>query len=187
MRNINLITQKQEELRKKSRRVFYFQMFSFSVLIIYGLFVVGVFGYYFILLQQSKVLNRQISVQEEKIEKYVDVETKQFYLKRKTANLEKIMENSAEYQDIIEGFLTLLPEGVEVANFSISGDKEIGFSGNTTSFSVMDQLLTNIQQGRLGDSRIYVAVVKNIGYSEGTYSFSFQLNLNPVKLTENIN
>jgi len=184
MRNINLITQRQEELRKKSKKVFYFQMFSFSLLIIYGLFVVGVFAYYFILLQQSKVLGRQISAQEERIEEYVDVETKQFYLKRKTANLEKIMEYSAEYQDIIEGFLALLPEGVEVKNFSISEDKEIGFGGNTNSFGAMTQLFDNIEQGRLGESIIYAAEVKKVGYNEGIYSFSFQLNLNPVDLTD---
>ena len=180
MRNINLIAEKQEKLEKKAKRAFYFQILSFSVLIIFGLVAVGVFGYYFILLQQSKVLDRQISAQEERIEEYVDVETKQFYLKRKTANLEEIMENSAEYQDIIEGFLALLPEGVEVGNFSISENKEIKFSGGTISFSVMEQLLANIQQGRLSESVIYSAVVENVSYSEGEYSFSFQLNLNPV-------
>ena len=107
-----------------------------------------------------------------------------FYLKRKTANLEKIMEYSAEYQDIIEGFLVLLPEGVEVKNFSISEDKEIGFGGNTNSFGAMTQLFDNIEQGRLGESIIYAAEVKKVGYNEGIYSFSFQLNLNPVDLTD---
>jgi len=184
MKDINLISQKQKELEKKAKQVFYFQMFSFSLLAIYGLLAAGMFGYYFILNRQSKILSGNIINQGGKIENLVDVETKQFYLKRKIANLEDILKNSAEHHDLIEGFLAMLPQGVEVEGFSISEEKEIDFDGTTISFKAMEELFANIGQGSLSNHKIYTAVVNSVDYSEGEYYFSVQLNLEPVKLAD---
>ena len=181
MKDINLISQKQKELEGKAKQMFYFQMFSFSLLAIYGLLVAGMFGYYFILNRQSKLLSRNISNQGGEIESLVDVETKQFYLKRKIANLEEIIKSSAEHHDLIEGFLAMLPETVEVEGFSISEEKEIDFNGTTISFKAMEELFANIGQGSLSNHKIYAAAVNSVDYSEDEYSFSVQLNLEPVK------
>ena len=178
MKLINFLKSRQEQIKQKAKRLFFIQIFALLILVAYGLLIIGTFSYYFILGQEKKALDSKINFQKKSIEAVSGVETKQVYLKNKTANLKQILENAQNNQAIVEGFFELVPEGIEVKGFAVSEEGTVSFEGEATTFSSLKTLFDNMEKRRLGQYQIDAASVETISLGkEGGYSFSLMLYL----------
>lgn len=183
MQGVNFLRIYQEKIRQRAQRIFYLQLSAFSLLVIYGLVVVGTFAYFFILGSEGKILDDKINFQKKRIEEAVATETKQVYLKSKLTNLANVLESSRNHQLVVEGVFSLLPEGVEVQGFSLSEKGEVSFQGRASSFQSLKNLFENIEKGQLaGKLPIYKAVVTQVSLDEkGGFNFGMVLNISALE------
>lgn len=185
MRKINFLAKYQEQLKQKTRRLFFLQVSAFSILIVYGLVMVATFAYHFILSKENQSLDNNINLQKKRIEEASVAETKQTYLKAKTVNLKQILSEAQSHQIVIEGFFNLIPEEIDIKGFVISQNEVVTFQGRTATFAPLAKLISNIQKRQFGQRQIFAVSLDNFSLNnEGDYSFSFTLYLQPPKNQE---
>jgi Tfp pilus assembly protein PilN len=184
MQELNFLKSQQQQLKKKAQRQFFLQISAFSLLVVYGLIILATFTYNFLLKKESQSLADRISQQKQKIESAAEVETKQVYLKSKIINLQQILATAQDNQKLIEGFFSLLPEGVAVKGFDISQKGMLEFTGSAESFTVLDNLFKNVEKKQLGQKQIFGASVGKVTLEKGAgFNFSLTLLLQPAKIT----
>ena len=180
MKAINFLRSQREKIRQKAQRLFYLQITAIAFLVIYALIVAGTFSYYFILTKESQNLDQKITLQKTRVGSNINVETRQFFLKRKVQDLEEIFKTARNHQTTVEGFFTLLGEGIEVKGFSLSEEGQISLNGYAIDFLSLKNFLENIKRAKLGEQKIYTATVNKVSLSEKPgFSFSITLYLNP--------
>lgn len=186
MQGINFLRLKQEKIRQKTQRVFFVQISVLSILVLYGLLVIGIFSYYFILNREAKVFEEKISFQNNRIKKEVATETKQIYLKKKTASLTSVLQSARNHQLLVEGVFSLLPEGISVSGFNVSEKGEVSFQGKAVNFSSLKALFENIKKGQLVEELpIYGASINSISLNEENgFNFGLTLYLSPFNKKE---
>lgn len=179
MQQINFLRLAQVKIRQKAQRTLYLQLSAFSILIIYGLAVVGAFSYYFVLGREKKLLDSKITLARTDIKQEIGIETKQTYLKNKVTSLTNIMESSRNHQIIVQGILSLLTQGVEIKNFGVSSSEDMVFTGKAINFLALENFLNNLKKGELVEGlSIRSARVESISLDkDGGYGFSIRLSL----------
>ena len=176
-KEINFLKEKASILRKKSKHLFILKTGSLVLLVLYGLAVLAVFSYSFVLKKESDVLAERTSQTKERIEKFQPVETKQVYIKSKIESLTEIFASQRENQKIIEAVFTFLPEGISVTGFSIGEKGWVTFSGQSKSFERLKNFFANFETApKIGELEVKEAKVESVSfnYKEG-YSFKISL------------
>jgi len=182
MQQINFLRLQQEKIRQRAQRTLYLQLTSFSILIIYGLVVIGVFSYYFVLGREKSLLEGKIETARSGIKQEISIETKQTYLKNKVTSLTNILESSRNHQIIVQGILSLLTQGVEIKNFSVSSPTDMVFSGKAINFSSLQNFMDNLKKGELAEGlTVKSARIESVTLDkDGGYGFSIRLSLSGV-------
>ncbi|PIS09675.1 hypothetical protein COT75_00565 [Candidatus Beckwithbacteria bacterium CG10_big_fil_rev_8_21_14_0_10_34_10] len=174
MKEINFLKDRLDALAKKEKRLLIIRIWSFGALGIYGLLVLSLFSYNLLMKRQSKVLGEKIIKEKAAIEELKSIETKQVYLSHKTQSLAQILSSKRQNQEIVETFISLLPEGISVSNFNIDEQGRISFSGHCQSFYTLKHFLA-VLSDEVEDLPLAIkeSNINNINYGFGDgYSFS---------------
>ena len=182
MQQINFLRLAQVKIRQKAQRILYLQLSASSILIIYGLVVIGAFSYYFVLGREKNLLESRIAAARTGIKQEISVETKQTYLKNKVTSLTNIMESSRNHQIIVQAILSLLTQGVEIKNFGVSSSEDMVFSGKAINFASLQNFLDNLKKGELAEGlTVKFARIESVSLDkDGGFSFSIRLSLTGV-------
>lgn len=177
--NINFLRERALSWKKKAKQLFFIQASSFSLLIVYGLAILGLFIYLFILKQESKVLQERRSQAKKQIENYQPIETKQVYLKDKIKSLAEILGAQKQHQKITEAVFVLLPEGITISGFMIDEEGGVSFAAKSEGFKRLKDFLTNLESTpKIGELTIEKVTVSGVSFDyEKGYSFRISLML----------
>lgn len=176
-KKINFLREKVSGLKQKATQLFIIQIISFSLLIIYGLGVVAVFAYFFILEKENGVLIERINQQKTAIQSFQSVETKAVYLKNKLKSLDEVLTSQRANQKITDAVFNLLPEGITISGFAIDQDGGVSFSAQSQSLKDLKNFLANLELSKKVNEMM-VKKIKiggvNFDYEKG-YSFNIYL------------
>ena len=177
--NINFLSQKQGEYRKKMRRLLIIQMGAFGILALYIIGMTGAFGYYLYLSRANKVLESQAVQLSSRIQEFSPVETKFIFIKTKVSSLVPVLAAQRRHQEIVEAVLSLIPEGISIRGFNVSEEGEISFAVQAATFQSLRQFLSNLRKKDLTPYvRMEFAKAGSVSLGdEGGYSLSVSLAL----------
>jgi len=145
-KGINFLAGRQAGIRARLARAKKIQVFAFSILVVYSLSVLVIFSLYFWQKAENKKTRALIEREKGAIQKRIDVEMKQIFLKDKLASLMPILESKRQYQEAIEAVFTLVPPGLSISGFAISESGEVSFSGETNDFSDFEKFLAGLEK-----------------------------------------
>jgi Tfp pilus assembly protein PilN len=176
---INFLAKRQEEIRAKFKRLMLIQTFAFSILIVYVLLVGGVFVYYFFISNENKKIKNSINTQKALIQKNIEAEMKEVYLKDKLTSLLPIFKSKHKHQQLTDAIFTLLPVGISINGFTVAEDGNITFSGEAVDFSSLKSFLARVRTKNITPYMLIdFAEVNNVRLSaDGTYNFAVTLKL----------
>lgn len=176
-KNINFLKEKAVFLKKKASRLFFIQTASFALLIIYGLGIVGLFSYYFVLKKESDALGEKVSEAKARIESLRSIETKQVYLKSKIKSLAEVLADQKQHQKITEAVFNFLPEGIAISGFAIDEKGGVSFSGESYSFKTLKNFFTSLETTpQIGEIKIKKVRIGKVSFDyEKGYSFDIYL------------
>jgi len=177
--NINFLSQKQGQYRKKMKRLLIIQMGAFGILALYIIGMAGAFGYYLYLSRANKVLESQAAQLSSQVQELSPVETKFIFIKTKVSSLVPVLAAQRRHQEIVEAVLSLIPEGISIRGFNVSEEGEINFSVEAATFQSLKQFLSNLRKKDLTPYvRMEFAKAGSVSLrDEGGYSMSVSLAL----------
>lgn len=176
-KGINFLAGQQAKIRARLKRLMLIQVSAFSVLVIYAMAVVGLFGYYFWLNKENKDIQTKINRQKNNIQENTEIEMKQVFLKSKLSSLVPVFKAKQKHQQLTDAIFTLLPVGISISGFTIAESGDIAFSGEAADFSSLKNFLARLENKNLTPHvLIEFAEIRNIRIKAGGgYGFSITL------------
>lgn len=149
---------------------------SIVVLIVYALFLGGVFSTWFYLQKQEERVLEQIELKKNQVKELQEVESLQVVLKQKLSALSPILaKESLDYSQLLEAINGLAGESVSLSGFEMTEDGQIDFSGQAANAVQLADFLDNlIAQEGLGFKKVILSsITRNI---DGSYAFNIQFS-----------
>jgi hypothetical protein len=175
--SVNFLKKQATAWQVKRQKFKLVQIASAILLAVYGIIIIGVFGYYFILKKQGETIKSQLTEVKKVLDSERPVETKQILLKNKLASLTEILTGQTQHQKIIETIFTTIPAGMGINSLAIDPKGGVSFVARTESLAVLNGFLNSLALTSQEDNGIIAEVrIKSFAFDlQRGYSVSIYL------------
>ncbi len=181
--DINLLGKQRAHLIIAAKRIYYIQIISFSVLIIYLFVVISLFSLTTLLNFKIKQVEQKIAHETNTIKELSDTEVRYYLLKNKVKGINSVYDQLRNQHELIQSFFENLPAGISISGFLINETGEITFNSMASRSDILEEFIIKLEGKNIGSNIIITqARISNISLNpDGNYNFSTLIKVEMVK------